>query len=375
MSTTTAAPAPAAPVATSAPAAPDAPAAPAAPVTRTVAQDFAAVFALLKPQMARLDDFLHAQMSGFEPEIREMVAYCVDTSGKRIRPALVFLSGWSAPANTPSTLAPAPTPPDLIRAAAVVELVHLATLVHDDIMDGADLRRNRLTATRHFGAEAAVLLGDALLAHAVYLAAQFPTTEVCAEVSASTRKVCAGEIMQTMRRGTANITLADYQRIIDLKTAELFRVSCFLGGRLAGYELPFCAAAAEFGRRLGVAYQIYDDLADFFGDEKRIGKTLGTDLASGKITLPLIELAKRLPTDADRAALLDEILKKRPPQPALRIRQMEELGVFATVSEAIHAELRAAETALAPHATLPPTPLLLRLRGVLHDQVRALSSA
>jgi len=366
------------------------------PPQRTVAQDFAAVFALLKPQMARLDAFLHAQMSGFEPEIRAMAEYCIDTSGKRIRPALVFLSGWTDAAGSvgilPATIfAHAPThsfrgqdahapmaentQQELIRAAAVVELVHLATLVHDDIMDGADLRRNRPTATRQYGAEAAVLLGDALLAHAVYLASQFPTTEVCAEVSASTRKVCAGEIMQTMRRGTANITLADYQRIIELKTAELFRVSCFLGGRLAGYEPAFCKAAAEFGRRLGVAYQIYDDLADFFGDEKRIGKTLGTDLASGKITLPLIELAKRLPSDAERAALMDEILKKREPQPELRIRQMEQLGVFASVSEAIHAELRAAEAALAPHASLPPTALLLRLRGVLHDQVQALLRA
>ncbi len=332
--------------------------------TRTVAEDFATVFALLKPQMARLDTFLHGQMSGFEPEIRPMAEYCIDTSGKRIRPALVFLGGWTGSAGT--------APQELIRAAAVVELVHLATLVHDDIMDGAELRRNRRTAARQYGSEAAVLLGDALLAHAVHLASQFPTTEVCAEVSASTRKVCAGEIMQTMRRGTANITLADYQRIIDLKTAELFRLSCFLGGRLAGHPPPFCNAAAEFGRRLGVAYQIYDDLADFFGDEKRIGKTLGTDLASGKITLPLIELSKRLPSDADRAALADEILKHRPPQPALRIQQMDTLGVFEAVSEAIHAELRAAETALAPHAALPPVPLLLRLRGVLHDQVVAL---
>ena len=359
---------------------------------RTVAQDFAAVFALLKPQMALLDDFLHTQMSGFEPEIRQMAEYCIDTSGKRIRPALVFLSGWtgtnSATINddykkqnlTPfsekgSGFAFCGHSPELIRAAAVVELVHLATLVHDDIMDGADLRRNRATATRQYGAEAAVLLGDALLAHAVFLAAQFPTTEVCAEVSASTRRVCAGEIMQTMRRGTANVSLADYRRIIDLKTAELFRVSCFLGGRLAGYELAFCEAAGEFGRRLGVAYQIYDDLADYFGDEARIGKTLGTDLASGKITLPLIELAKRLPSDAEREVLMDEIVKKREPQPALRIGQMGRLGVFAAVSEAIQEELRAAEAALAPFAGLPPVALLLRLRGVLGEQVRALRRA
>jgi len=369
---------------------------------RTVAQDFAAVFALLKPQMAQLDEFLRAQMSGFEPEIRAMAEYCIDTSGKRIRPALVFLSGWRDEGQGTGdgerrgtrddthdlrirNLTPFPEKgsgsvfschsPELIRAAAVVELVHLATLVHDDIMDGADLRRNRATATRQYGAEAAVLLGDALLAHAVFLAAQFPTTEVCAEVSASTRRVCAGEIMQTMRRGTANVSLADYQRIIDLKTAELFRVSCFLGGRLAGYELAFCEAAGEFGRRLGVAYQIYDDLVDFFGDEARIGKTLGTDLASGKITLPLIELSKRLPSDAEREMLMDEIVKKREPQPALRIRQMGELGVFAAVSGAIQEELRAAEAALAPFAGLPPVALLLRLRGVLHDQVQALQRA
>ncbi|MDF9833093.1 octaprenyl-diphosphate synthase [Ereboglobus sp. PH5-5] len=331
---------------------------------RSVARDFATVFALLKPQMARLDAFLREQMTGFEPEIRPMAEYCIDTSGKRIRPALVFLGGWTGAAEN--------APQELIRAAAVVELVHLATLVHDDIMDGAELRRNRRTAAREYGAEAAVLLGDALLAHAVHIAAQFPTTEVCAEVSNATRRVCAGEIIQTMRRGTLEITLEDYQRIIDLKTAELFRVSCYLGGRLAGHPLPYCLAAAEFGRRLGVAYQIYDDLADFFGDEKRIGKTLGTDLASGKITLPLIELFNRLPSDADRAALTDEILRRAVPRPDLRIQQMNTLGVFEAVSDAIHAELRAAEAVLAPHATLPPAPLLLRLRGVLHDQVLTL---
>ena len=126
--------------------------------------------------------------------------------------------------------------PDLVRAAAVVELVHLATLVHDDIMDSADVRRSRRTATREFGPTAAVLLGDALFAHALHLATHFPTTEVCAAVSESTRRVCAGEIVQTLGRRSTDLTPADYQRIIDLKTAELFRVSCFLGARLSGSE-------------------------------------------------------------------------------------------------------------------------------------------
>jgi octaprenyl-diphosphate synthase len=332
---------------------------------RTVAGDFAAVFALLQPHMARLDAYLRVQLEAFEPEIRAMADYCIDTSGKRIRPALVFLSGARAD-SAPSD--------ELIRVAAVVELVHLATLVHDDIMDEADLRRNRRTASREYGAEAAVLLGDALFSHALNLATQFPTTEVCAAVSESTRKVCAGEIIQTLRRGSTDISRADYRRVIDLKTAELFRVSCFLGSRLAGHPPEFVGAAAGFGRHLGIAYQIYDDLADFFGTEKRIGKTLGTDLASGKITLPLLELMERLPA-AERALLVDEILKRRPPQLELRITQMNDLGIFTVVADAIESELRVAEGALAPFASLEPVPLLLRLGAVLRGQVAALRPA
>lgn len=328
------------------------------------AQDFASVFSMLKPHMAALDVFLHAQLEEFEPEIREMADYCIDTSGKRIRPALVFTSGWR---NVEISS-------DLVRIAAVVELVHLASLVHDDIMDDAEVRRNRPTATRTYGPTAAVLLGDALFSHALNLATRFPTTEVCQAVSESMRRVCAGEIIQTLRRGSTNISHADYQRIIDLKTAELFRVSCHLGARYGGFPDAFVKAAGDFGRHLGIAYQVYDDLADFFGDEKRIGKTLGTDLASGKITLPLESLMERLPADA-RAELVEEITGKRPPQPALRIQQMGELGVFAVVAEAVSQELRLAESVLAAHTEQPPTAQLLRLCGVLRHQVSALRGA
>jgi octaprenyl-diphosphate synthase len=326
---------------------------------------FAGVFAGLAPHLAELDRFLHGQLAAFEPEIRTMADYCIDTSGKRIRPALVFLSGWRGAK---------PVSPDLVRVAAVVELVHLATLVHDDIMDEADVRRNRRTAAREYGATAAVLLGDALFAHALHLATQFPTTEICAAVSESTRRVCAGEIVQTLRRGSTNITRADYQRIIDLKTAELFRVSCFLGARLAGSEPGYVEAASRFGRHLGIAYQIYDDLADFFGEERRIGKTLGTDLASGKLTLPLLVLQERL-SAAERAALAEEILGQRPPQLALRLQQMNDLGVFTAVTAAIHNELTAAEAAFADWQTQEPTPLLLSLGEVLRAQVAALRPA
>jgi octaprenyl-diphosphate synthase len=323
---------------------------------------FASIFALLGPHTAALDRFLHEQLAAFEPEIRTMVDYCIDTSGKRIRPALVFLSGWRGPGEIK---------PELVRVAAVVELVHLATLVHDDIMDEADVRRSRRTAAREFGATAAVLLGDALFAHALHLATQFPTTEICAAVADSTRRVCAGEIVQTLRRGSTDITRADYERIVDLKTAELFRVSCFLGARLSGASPAYVEAASRFGRHLGIAYQIYDDLVDFFGEESRIGKTLGTDLASGKLTLPLLALRDRLPA-AEAAALAAEITGERPPQPALRLRQMRELGVFGEVSEAVHAEIAAATAALRAWPGQAATPLLLGLCDVLQSQVAVL---
>jgi octaprenyl-diphosphate synthase len=323
---------------------------------------FGTVFSTLAPHMAQLDRFLHNQIASFEPEIRAMADYCIDTSGKRIRPALVFLSGWRGEGEVRS---------ELVRVAAVVELVHLATLVHDDIMDEADVRRSRRTAAREYGPTAAVLLGDALFAHALHLATQFPTTEICAAVSESTRRVCAGEIVQTLRRGSTNISRADYQRIVELKTAELFRVSCFLGARLGEFPNDYVEAASSFGRHLGVAYQIYDDLVDFFGQESRIGKTLGTDLASGKLTLPLLTLLERLPA-SEAAALVSEVKGEQPPQLELRLRQMREYEVFAAVSDAVQAEIALGESQLSRAGDHPPTPRLIGLCRVLEAQVGSL---
>lgn len=325
-------------------------------------RDFASVFGKLRPHMAALDTFLREQIAAFEPEIRTMADYCIDASGKRIRPALVFLSGG----NDRNLVQP-----ELVRVAAVVELVHLATLVHDDIMDEADLRRGRRTATREYGPEAAVLLGDALFAHALHLASQFPTPAVCRAVSDSTRKVCAGEIIQTLRRRDANVSLVDYHRVIDLKTAELFRVSCALGSELAGYAPGFVVAAAKFGRQLGVAYQIYDDLADFFGHEKKIGKTLGTDLHSGKMTLPLLLLLEGIES-RERSDLLSEIRGEKPARPTHWIAAMEDKGIFDRVALEIESELVSGEDALAPFAELAPAKGLRQLSDVLRDQVAVL---
>jgi len=328
-------------------------------------QDFSALFDRVAPHMAALDRFMRSEVDNFEPEIRGMAAYCLDTSGKRLRPTMVFVSGWQGEGVVAD---------DLVRAAGVVEMVHLATLVHDDIMDRAELRRNRRTAAREFGPDAAVLLGDALFSQALHTASQFPTTEVCRLVSESTRRVCSGEIMQTLRRRDINITLAEYRRMIDLKTAELFRVSCFLGARLSGHDRAFANAADRFGHHLGIAYQIYDDLVDFVGEEERIGKTLGTDLATGKLTLPLMLLLERV-TAEERAAMVAALRSGHPLALSASKQRMRELDINAAVVRAIDEELAAAGAALAPFAALAPVPLMLQLSVMLHKQVAALSFA
>ena len=314
--------------------------------------------------MAALDRFMQEQVASFEPEIRPMASYCLETSGKRLRPSLVFFAGWRGENHVDDTL---------VRAAGVVEMVHLATLVHDDIMDRADLRRNRGTATREFGPDAAVLLGDALFAQALHIASQFPTTEVCRLVSESTRKVCSGEIMQTLHRRDLSVTRDDYWRVIDLKTAELFRASCFLGARLAGYGPEFVAAANDFGRHLGIAYQIYDDLVDFLGEEKNIGKTLGTDLASGKLTLPLMLLLEKL-APADRAEVIAALQGSKPMPLSASVERMRALGIADGVAAAVDDELARACAVLMPHADEPPVKLLLQLSELLKSQLVALHS-
>lgn len=327
--------------------------------------DFGSVFQRVAPHMAALDDFMRTQAGQFEPEIRDMAAYCLDSSGKRLRPSLVFFCGWREEGRVD---------PELVRAAGVVEMVHLATLVHDDIMDRAEIRRNRRTASRQFGPDAAVLLGDALFSQALHIASQFPTTEVCRLVSESTRKVCSGEIMQTLRRRDFSISLDEYRRMIDLKTAELFRVSCYLGAMLSGHDQAFALAADRFGKHLGIAYQIYDDLADFLGEEKKIGKTLGTDLASGKLTLPLMLLLEKLPAD-ERNNILEAIREGRSPGLAASKQRMKELGIAEAIVEAIDRELAVALAALEPHDELPPVSLMRQLADILKNQVAALHSS
>ncbi len=191
---------------------------------------------------------LAEQVQTFDPEIASYARYALTNQGKQLRPALVALSAGSV--GQPND--------NLITVAVIIEMVHLATLVHDDVMDEAMLRRQRPTLAANWGNQISVLLGDCLFAHALKLAASFPTPEICRAVSAATKTVCSGEILQTHRQRRFQFSREEYFKVLEMKTAELFALSCELGGWLCGATPPERAGLRQFGLALGTAYQIYD---------------------------------------------------------------------------------------------------------------------
>jgi octaprenyl-diphosphate synthase len=237
----------------------------------------------LEPFLQAVSRRMSEQISAFEPDLACYAEYALSARGKQLRPALVGLSA-NAIGKTQDTH---------VTVAVIIEMVHLATLVHDDVMDEARIRRGRPTMAANWGNELSVLLGDCLFAKALKLAASFPTTEVCRAVSSSTDTVCEGEILQTLRRKQIDLSREEYFKILAMKTGELFALACDMGAHLSGATAKQRSALRQFGMSLGTAYQVYDDCVDVFGSERTAGKSLGTDLAKGKLTLPLLVLLER----------------------------------------------------------------------------------
>ncbi len=316
----------------------------------------------LSKHMQCLQDLLGAQLGDLEPEIRSICRDAFDSGGKRFRAALVFFSGWRGDGR--------PVSEDHVRAAAVIEIVHLATLVHDDVLDGGTVRRSRQTVHERIGQKTAVLLGDALFAQALHMAASFPDSRVCREVAAAARRVCSGEIIQTLRRNERNMDHARYLRVLDLKTAELYSVSCSLGAWLGGYPPSFVKAAARFGRHLGIAYQMADDILDLFGNESAAGKTLGSDFRDGKATLPVIVLHEMLETEERKALWRDFGSAAAGVLDRWRDRMLC-LNVLPACVEEVTTEFARAESALnVLPADLAPLPRLRELLETTRSSVK-----
>jgi octaprenyl-diphosphate synthase len=216
--------------------------------------------------------------------IPEIVNYVVQAGGKRLRPALVVLSAQLG--GTQSD--------DPITVGAASELIHLATLVHDDIVDRAVLRHQKPTAAVQFGDEVAILLGDYLYVEAFSLLASLNDPQIVDLFARSTRTMCQGEINQVRRRFQLDLSLSEYLAFIDHKTATLMGAAMRGGARLARLSTDQATALGHYGWNLGMAFQIIDDTLDLVGEEGVTGKTLRTDLANGKLTLPLIWLREKL---------------------------------------------------------------------------------
>jgi len=336
---------------------------PQTPASSTVVTDFSVIRQHAENYLVAINQFIEDQVSDFEPEIRDLIEYCLVKGGKRIRPVLVFFSGYR-PLDVPD--------PDLVKLGAVIELVHMATLVHDDILDQASIRHGRPSVVEKYGPSVAVLLGDALFSQALRLAAGFPTVEVCREVATSTRTVCAGEIHQTFQRGNVKTSLPDYYRSIEMKTAELFRVACYLGAKIGGYSLEFADACATYGNALGTAYQIFDDYADIFSTEDRMGKTLNTDILKGKYTLPLILLFDAMPKE--EVEILVTELNNSENVPVKKLETlMEQHQIKGKVMQHFNQQIDVGETVLARFDDLPATQRLRELLAFVAAQIRVLT--
>ena len=317
-----------------------------------------------EPFLQAVVERLHDQINAFERDIAVYAEYALTNQGKQLRPALVALSGGATGKVDDSH----------VMVAVIIEMVHLATLVHDDVMDEASIRRSRPTLAANWGNEISVLLGDCLFAHAVKLAAGFPTTEICRAVAAATNTVCSGEILQTQRRRSFELSRAEYFKVLQMKTGELFALSCDLGAYLSKAGAAQRNALRQYGLAIGTAYQVYDDCLDLFGSEAVVGKSLGTDMAKGKLTLPLL-LALEQASAPDRVEM-EAMVRDWKPQnlPALvgLLRKYQALeGSQITVQQYL-------ETARQSLSVLPDTESSLGLSSLtdyIAQQTDALGTA
>ena len=252
---------------------------------------------LLSRELARVETRFNRQLDSAIEPVATLCRYLEGYRGKMLRPTLTLVSGLCASGREDEGA----ITDDHITIAAVVEMIHMATLVHDDVLDEASIRRGGQTVNALAGNEAAVILGDYLISRSFHLCSQLDTQDTALRIGEITSTVCEGELRQLHHRGNRELDEQTYFQVIDRKTAALIGVACEMGARHSDH--PHAAGRFfEYGRRLGLAFQIQDDLLDVVGDEDVVGKPLGRDLEKGKLTLPVIH---HLGASTDRSASLE----------------------------------------------------------------------
>jgi octaprenyl-diphosphate synthase len=236
---------------------------------------------LITQDVERLDTVIRARLDSKVVLIRTIADYIIGAGGKRLRPLLLMLCARALNAS----------PDKAAHLAAIVEFIHTATLLHDDVVDESKLRRGRQTANAVFGNAASVLVGDFLYSRAFQMMVTADSMQVMRIMADATNTIAEGEVLQLLNVNDPDVTVARYMQVIEFKTAKLFEAAAQLAAVLAGAGAPVEQALAEFGRKLGSAFQLIDDVLDYEGDVAATGKNVGDDLREGKLTLPLIHVA------------------------------------------------------------------------------------
>jgi len=237
------------------------------------------MYSPVREDLAALNEYLAEEFRSSEPFVHELLAHIARFRGKQIRPAVLFLAS-RAVGGSPDE--------NHVKAAGVVELIHTATLVHDDLLDDARIRRRVETVNRRWGDRAAVLLGDFIYSRGFSISTE--VRGVSRLLADTTHTICEGELLQIGSAGQVDLPEERYFEIIEKKTAVLYAMSCRVGAKLSKGTKKQVEALERYGLLLGTAFQIADDALDLIGDEQKVGKSLGTDLRNGKMTLPLIRL-------------------------------------------------------------------------------------
>ena len=291
--------------------------------------------ALIAPDMAEMDRVIGLRLHTGVPLVGEVSRYIISAGGKRLRPALLLLMAGALGC----------TDPRRHVLAAVVEFIHTATLLHDDVVDDSSLRRGRATANVSFGNPASVLVGDFLYSRAFQMMVECGSMRIMDILAEATNVIAEGEVHQLMNMHDAGLSEAEYIQVIRSKTAKLFEASARLPSIVMGMDGRMETACADYGQAIGTAFQIIDDVLDYEGDAAQIGKNLGDDLREGKNTLPLIIAMQRC-APADRDLIRSAIENGDASQMERIVGLVKDCGAMQATKDAAAAQARAALQAL-----------------------------
>ena len=290
---------------------------------------------LVAADMAEVDRVIRQRLQSDVTLINQIATYIIAAGGKRIRPRLVLLFARALGYNGEARF----------ELAAIVEFIHTATLLHDDVVDESSMRRGRQTANALFGNAASVLVGDFLYSRAFQMMVSVGSMRVLEVLADATNVIAEGEVLQLINMHDPDTSVIDYLRVIRYKTAKLFEASARLGAVIAGASPSVEEACADYGRSLGTAFQLVDDLLDYEGDPTQLGKNVGDDLREGKPTLPLL-MAMERGTEAERALVRQAIVNGE-------IERLRDIAAIVRRTGALEATRNAARTeARKAHACL-----------------------